>query len=43
MAVNKVGTHPALPHAARLIAEADLRYECGTGIHAAPAFGTALR
>jgi len=31
MAVNKVGTDPALPHAARLIAEAGLRYECGTG------------
>jgi hypothetical protein len=41
MAVSKVGSHPVLPHAARFIAETGLQYEYGTGIHAAPSFGTA--
>jgi hypothetical protein len=43
MAVDKIGSHPVLPDAARLIAEADLRYEYGTGIQATPAFGSAPR
>lgn len=36
MAVGKIGSHPVLPHAHRLIAHHGLRYEYGTGIHAAP-------
>jgi hypothetical protein len=43
MAVDKIGSHPVLPHAARSIGEADLRYEYGMGIHATPAFGGAPR
>ncbi|MEV8515447.1 hypothetical protein [Dactylosporangium sp. NPDC051484] len=39
MAVGKVGSHPVLPHAARFMADARLRYEYGTGIHATPAYG----
>lgn len=41
MAVDKIGPHPVLPHAARVIADANLRYEYGTGIHATPSFGMA--
>ncbi|MEV4539311.1 hypothetical protein AB0J82_36615 [Asanoa sp. NPDC049518] len=40
LAVDKVNSHPVLPAAARLIEEANLRYEYGTGIHATPAFGS---
>ncbi|MEU8231467.1 hypothetical protein AB0C12_17940 [Actinoplanes sp. NPDC048967] len=36
MAVDTIGSRPVLPHAARVIAEGDLRYVHGTGIHAAP-------
>jgi hypothetical protein len=36
MAVDKIGSHPVLPHAAQVIADANLRYEYGTGIHATP-------
>jgi hypothetical protein len=39
MAVDKIGSHPVLPHAARFIEDAGLRYEYGTGIHATPSFG----
>ncbi|MBB5858323.1 hypothetical protein ACFQ05_22135 [Amycolatopsis umgeniensis] len=39
MAVSKIGSHPVLPNAARFIEDNDLRYEYGTGIHAAPAPG----
>ena len=39
MAVDKIRSHPVLPHAARVIAKADFRYEYGIGIHATPAFG----
>jgi hypothetical protein len=39
MAVDKIRSHPVLPHAAQVIAKANLRYEYGTGIHATPAFG----
>lgn len=34
MAVRKIGAHPVLPQAARLIDEIGLRYEYGVGIHA---------
>jgi hypothetical protein len=43
MAVDKIGSHPVLPHAARFIAHADLKYEYGTGIHATPSFGMSHR
>ena len=43
MAVSKIGSHPVLPHAARFIADAGLRYEYGVGIHATPAFGMSRR
>jgi hypothetical protein len=39
MAVSKVGSHPVLPQAAQVIAEADLPYEYGLGIHATPSYG----
>jgi hypothetical protein len=39
MAVSKVGSHPVLPHAEQVIAEADLQYEYGVGIHAIPSYG----
>jgi hypothetical protein len=40
MAVGKIGSHPVLEAAARLIDDANLRYEYGTGIHATPSFGS---
>jgi hypothetical protein len=40
MAVEKISSHPVLPHAAQFITHAGLRYEYGTGIHATPSFGT---
>ncbi|CAM3297007.1 hypothetical protein KIPE111705_00440 [Kibdelosporangium persicum] len=43
MAVSKIGSHPVLPHAARFIADAGLRYEYGRGIHATRAFGATPR
>jgi hypothetical protein len=43
LAVDKVNSHPVLPAAARLIDEADLRYEYGMGLHATPAFGSSPR
>ncbi|MBB5800470.1 hypothetical protein F4560_000238 [Saccharothrix ecbatanensis] len=43
MAVDKIGSHPVLPHAARFIEEGGLRYEYGTGIHATPSFGMSRR
>ncbi|WP_181774115.1 hypothetical protein [Amycolatopsis pittospori] len=39
MAVRKIGSHPVLPHAARFIEHAGLRYEYGRGVHAIPAAG----
>ncbi|MFD1044989.1 hypothetical protein ACFQ1S_04950 [Kibdelosporangium lantanae] len=39
LAVSKIGSRPVLPHAARFIADADLRYQYGVGIHATPPFG----
>ncbi|MBB5827445.1 hypothetical protein [Micromonospora carbonacea] len=39
MAVSRIGAHPVLPHAGRLIADAGLRYEYGTGAHATPSHG----
>jgi hypothetical protein len=36
MAVDRIGSQPVLPHAARVIADAGLRYVYGTGIHSAP-------
>jgi hypothetical protein len=39
MAVSKIGSHPVLPQAGQLIAQADLQYEYGIGIHATPSFG----
>ncbi|WP_433688821.1 hypothetical protein ACQP0I_12305 [Micromonospora carbonacea] len=39
MAVSRIGAHPVLPHAGRLIADAGLRYEYGTGVHATPSHG----
>ncbi|GAB3960112.1 hypothetical protein [Micromonospora vulcania] len=39
MAVNKIGSHPVLPHAAQVMTAANLRYEYGTGVHATPLFG----
>lgn len=36
MAVNKIGSRPVLAHAGQFIAQADLRYEYGMGIHASP-------
>jgi hypothetical protein len=43
MAVDKIGSHPVLPHAAQLITHGGLRYEYGTGIHATPSFGMIRR
>ncbi|QLQ36550.1 hypothetical protein [Micromonospora robiginosa] len=43
MAVSKIGSHPVLPHAAQFIADAGLRYEYGTGIHATPSYGMSAR
>jgi len=43
MAVDKIGSRRVLPHAARSIGEADLRYEYGMGIHATPPFGSTPR
>jgi hypothetical protein len=40
MAVDKIGSRPVLPAAARLIAENDLRYVYGLGIHARPSFAS---
>src|SRR5262245_27476847 len=40
MAVNKVGAHPVLLHAAQLITQSGLQYEYGAGIHPTPSFGT---
>ena len=39
LAVDKIGSHPALPAAAQLIDQRALQYEYGTGIHAEPSFG----
>jgi hypothetical protein len=39
MAVSKIGSHPVLPHAARVIADAGLQFEYGTGIHTTESFG----
>jgi hypothetical protein len=39
MAVSKIGSHPVLPQAAQVIAQARLQYEYGLGIHATPAYG----
>lgn len=39
MAVDKISSHPVLPHAAQFIAHGGLRYEYGVGIHATPSFG----
>jgi hypothetical protein len=39
MAVTKLGARPVLPRAAEAIEQMGLRYEYGTGLHAAPAFG----
>jgi hypothetical protein len=36
MSVDKIGSHPVLPHAAEFIAHAGLRYEYGLGVHATP-------
>jgi hypothetical protein len=43
MAVNKISSHPVLPHAARFVADAGLQYEYGMGIHATASFGTSRR
>ncbi|MEU8050545.1 MULTISPECIES: hypothetical protein [Micromonospora] len=39
MAVSRIGSHPVLPHAGRLIADGGLRHEYGTGVHATPSHG----
>ncbi|MEH0985890.1 hypothetical protein [Micromonospora sp. CPCC 205556] len=43
MAVSKIGSHPVLPNAAQFIADAGLRYEYGTGIHATPSYSMGPR
>ena len=39
LAVQKIGPRPVLPRAAKLIADARLRYVYGLGIHASPSYG----
>ncbi|MFE3291775.1 hypothetical protein [Rhodococcus sp. NPDC059234] len=43
MAVDKIGSHPVLPHAGEFIAHRGLRYEYGTGIHANTVHGMSGR